>query len=397
MRGNLMRGMWALAAMLALTLSGCGAASSVSAQVKPSATVTATATPLPALAWTPVSLPASFNKLGDNLAISSVDGHDAWMCQATSANTYVVWKTTDAGVTWSKTGHFSYTAPIAGAWCGLSADQNGTSALLATIGWGCGECGNLASASVFSADGATNWRPLSGVAQNGEFASVPGGFIAVVSKATTSQQNPPQYLAFSSDGFQTWRAMSSQGLPTQFFHFATSPDGATLIGSGYNNTLWRSTDLGAHWTQLPSPGGQQTGLNVWMPQRQAFLLCGNNIQPNAQMFCSTDLGVHWSAITVPAYTFPCPAPGKCGQGVTTQTNPCPPSFVTPDGAIIDSCPSNNPAPETIVYRYPLGGSAWQTIGSSQCSIKILPASGPDWCSSGTPDQLTGYKTGQLPG
>ncbi|MDE3228934.1 MAG: hypothetical protein KGO05_03555, partial [Chloroflexota bacterium] len=156
MRGHIMRGVWLAVALLALALGGCAPPGHAERPVAPHAT--ATATPLPALTWTPVKLPTSFNGVGNNLTISPVDGHDAWMCQATSANAYAIWKTTDAGVTWSKTGHFSYTAPIAGAECGLNADQNGTSALMATITWGCGACDNLASASVFSADGATNWR-----------------------------------------------------------------------------------------------------------------------------------------------------------------------------------------------------------------------------------------------
>ncbi|MGE5334653.1 MAG: WD40/YVTN/BNR-like repeat-containing protein, partial [Nitrososphaerota archaeon] len=264
MRYSLQRRLWLGMALLSLALSGCGVATHVQRPAAPRAT--ATTTPLASLAWTPVKVPTSFTAPGTNLAISPVDGHDAWMCQSTSATTYVIWKTTDAGQSWRQTGRFSYTAPMAGASCGLSADQTGTSALLATIGWGCGECGTLAAASLFSADGATHWRPLAGDVQNGEFATVPGGVIAIMDKSPATQQGETQYLAFSADGFRTWRARSSQGLPTGFFHFAISPDGSTLIGSGYNGTLWRSGDLGAHWTRLSSPHGQ-TGLTAWLPQR----------------------------------------------------------------------------------------------------------------------------------
>lgn len=402
MRKFVSRAAWLGVALLSLALSGCASAAHASGPAAPRAT--ATATPLPQLVWTPVKLPADFSGDGNNLAVSPVDGHDAWMCQSTSANTYAIWKTTDAGATWSQVGHFSFTAPLLGAWCDLNADQNGTSALLATIGWGCGECGNLAGASLFSADGATHWTPLSGYVGGGEFASVSGGVIAIMAKSADGQSGGTEYLAFSSNGFQTWRAMSSRGLPTQFFHFAVSPDGATLIGSGYNDTLWRSSDLGAHWTQISSPSGQQTGLNIWLPQRQAFLLCGNNLQPQGLIYCSTDLGAHWYPVHTLAYSAPCPTPGKCGQGVTTQRQQCVPTGVESDGTIISLCLPNQTTPlppsgpsSSIVYRYPLGGSAWQQIGSTQCALRAIPASGPVWCADATPDQLTGYETGQLPG
>jgi len=398
--------LWAALTLSTLLIAGCaagaGPATSAHATSTHTPLSTPTATPLPPLAWTPVKLPANLTDTGANLSISPVDGHDAWICQSTSANTFAIWKTTDAGQSWRQTGHFSYAAPMANASCGLSADQTGTSALLATIGWGCGECGNLASASLFSADGATNWRPLSGYVQDSEFATVRGGFIAIVSKTVASQQGVTQYLAFSADGFQTWRAMSSQGLPTQFFHFTVAPDGSTLIGAGYNDTLWRSTDLGAHWTQISTPD-QQTGLDTWMPQRNTFLLCANNILSQSHINCSTDLGAHWSRVNILSYTMPCPVPGKCGQGVTTQTQQCVPTGVETDGTLVTQClpnqttllPASGP-PSTIVYLLPLGATAWQPIGSAQCSISIVPASGPAWCVATTPDQLTGYYTTQLP-
>ncbi len=255
MRDSFQRRIWLCMALLALALSGCGAATRAQGPAAPRAT--ATATPLAPLAWTPVNLPTSFTASGENLTISPVDGHDAWMCQSTSANTYVIWKTTDAGQSWRQTGHFDYSAPMAGASCGLNADEAGTGALLATIGWGCGECGTLSSASLFSADGATHWAPLSGYVANGEFATVRGGFIALVDKSPITQQGETQYLAFSSDGFQSWRAMSPQGVPTPFFHFAVSPDGSTLIGAGYNGTLWRSSDLAPTGRDFLHPMGRR--------------------------------------------------------------------------------------------------------------------------------------------
>ncbi len=401
MRDSLQRRMWLGLALLALALSGCGAATRAQGPAAPRAS--ATATPLAPLAWTSVKLPTSFTASGENLTVSPVDGHDAWICQSTSTNTFVIWKTTDAGQSWSQTGHFSYSAPVAGASCGLSADQTGTSALLATMSWGCGACGTLGSASLFSADGATHWRSLSGSFQIGEFATVRGGVIAIVDKSPVTQQGETQDLAFSSDGFQTWRALSPQGVPTQFFHFAVSPGGSTLIGSGYNGTLWRSGDLGAHWTRLSSPQGQ-TGWVIWLPQRSTFLLCGGDLSANNFLECSTDDGAHWSQVNILSYTAPCPVPGKCGQGVTTQTQQCGPSGIESDGTMIAQClpdqttpvPPSGPS-STIVYLLPLGATTWRPIGVTQCHVSIVPASGPAWCANATSGEILGYVTGQLPG
>ncbi len=398
MRDSLQRMAWLGMALLALTLSGCDAGPRAQGPLAPHST--ATATPLAPLAWTPVTLPAAFTASSQNLTISPVDGHDAWMCQSTGVNTYAIWKTTDTGQSWRQTGSFSYTAPMAGASCGLNADQNGTGALLATIGWGCGECGTLADANLFSADGATHWAPMSGYVMDGEFATVRGGVIALVDKTPNPQQKVMQYLAFSSDGFHTWRAMSAQGLPTQLFHFAVSPDSSTLIGSGFNGTLWRSSDLGAHWTQLPSPN-EQTGWTIWLPQRSTFLLCGGDIQ---SLECSTDYGAHWSQVTTLSYISPCPEPGKCGPGVTAQTQQCGPAGIESDGTMITQCLPNQTTPlpasgptSTFVYLLPLGAITWRPIGVTQCNVSVVPASGPDWCAHGIPDERPDYLTGQLPG
>lgn len=400
MRDTLQRRIWQGMALLALALSGCGAATAARGPSRG----TATPTPLASLAWTPVNLPTGLTANDTNLTISPVDGHDAWVCQSTSANTYVIWKTSDAGQSWRQTGQFSYSAPVAGASCGLNADQNGTDALLATIGWGCGACDTLGSASLFSADGGTNWGLLSGYGMNGgEFAMVHGGVIAIMDKTPITQQGETQYLAFSSNGFQTWRAMAPDGLPTQFFHFAVSPDGATLIGSGYNGTLWRSSDLGATWTRLASPDGQ-TGWAAWLPQRATFLLCGADQSPSSPLQCTTDYGAHWSQVNTLSYTAPCPEPGKCGQGVTAQTQQCGPAGIESDGTMIGQCLTDQTAPlpqsgpsSMIVYLLPLGATTWRPIGVTQCDVRAVPASGPAWCLNAVSGQFSGYMTSQLPG
>src|SRR5512146_1497028 len=95
---------WALLAVSLLLLTACGAPGAGSSVRQSGANPTATAKALASLPWTPVKLPTGFTADGGNLTISSVNGYDAWMCQSTSANTYVIWKTTDAGQSWRQTG-----------------------------------------------------------------------------------------------------------------------------------------------------------------------------------------------------------------------------------------------------------------------------------------------------
>ena len=87
-----------------------------------------------------------------------------------------------------------------------------------------------------------------------------------------------------------------------------------------------------------------------------------------------------------------------------QTQQCGPSGIESDGTMIAQRLPNQTTPIppsgaafTIVYLLPLGASIWRPIGVTQCGIRVVPASGPDWCANATPDQLLGYVTGQLPG
>ena len=132
--------------------------------------------------------------------------------------------------------------------------------------------------------------------------------------------------------------------------------------------------------------------------------CSADMSAKSDLECSTDYGTHWSHISILSYAQPCPVPGKCGQGVTTQTQQCGPSGVESDGTMIAQCLPNQTTPpppsgptSTIVYLLALGATTWRPIGVTQCGVSVVPASGPDWCDNATPDQLLGYETGQLPG
>lgn len=382
---------WLCAALAlgALFISGC--ATLATAPTK----ATATRTPAPALTWKAVTLPPNDSLQSIGWAVSPLDGHDAWVCMPGDAGAYTIWATKDAGVTWQHVGTF--TAAIAGpARCMLVADQTSAQGLMADLSWGCGECGTLRDMTLYSADGGLQWRRLAGYYQPQEFTSFSGGIVAILNDTETTSSSDVINLVVSSDGFQTWRAIRPDALAANdsFFRFWLAPDGSSLIASSYNNTLWRTTDLGATWTQIPTPD-EQTGLATWLSQRNTFHLCGWTSSDQMLIHCSDDLGAHWSEALAQTETIQCDA--KCGNGVAAQTQPCPPSSMAPDGSLLASCTASTPTgPASAIYRLPLGGAVWQHVGTAPGNVTLVSATGPVWGVASDPNQIIGLYTAQLP-
>lgn len=381
------RWLCATLALVALFSAGCDALATAPTKA------TATRTPAPAVTWKVVTLPPTVSLQSAGRAVSPFDGHDAWVCASGDADAYTIWATQDAGVTWQHAGTFTAATPEP-AECSLVADQTSTHGLMAVLSWGCGECGTFRAMALYSADGGEHWRRLAGYLGMGEFASFSSGVVAILNDTATSSSNPTD-LVMSSDGFQTWRAIRPAALAANdsFFRFWLAPDGSSLIASSYNKTLWRTADLGASWTQIPTPD-EQTGLATWLSQRNTFHLCGWTSSDQMQIHCSDDLGAHWSEAPAQTETLPCM---KCGVGVSTQTQPCPPSSMAPDGSLFATCTDSTPTgPAFAIYRLPPGGAVWQRVGTAPGNINLVSATGPVWCVAADPDQVTGIYTAQLP-
>ncbi len=268
--------------------------------------------------------------------------------------------------------------------------------LMADLSWGCGECGTLRDVALSSADGGGHWRRLAGYLGPQEIASFSGGAVAILHDTAANPSSNSINLVVSADGFQTWRAIRPATLATNdsFFRFWLAPDGSTLIAASYNNSLWRTTDLGATWTQIPTPA-EQTSLGVWLRGSDNIYLCwGIGDSTSMRIQCSRDFGAHMTLAQALTSTSAC---YKCGVGVTSQTTPCQLSSMAPDGSLLTTCTGvATPDGGIPVFRLPPGSAVWQQIGSAPCAISLVSATGPVWCVATDGDQVTGIYTAQLP-
>ncbi|HEY7833165.1 MAG TPA: hypothetical protein VIG30_06320, partial [Ktedonobacterales bacterium] len=161
----------------ALLLAACGGAGAASPASRRGAR---TASPTPTITWRTVTPPPGIElahgEVPGNamLAISPVDGHDAWFCVSTAtASTFAIWATTDAGTSWRQVGTLVAVTPEAPS-CNLRPDDLDPRTLIAGMGWGCGECGTLAGASYLSSDGGATWHRVPGEMGVGETATSNG-------------------------------------------------------------------------------------------------------------------------------------------------------------------------------------------------------------------------------
>ncbi|HET9110508.1 MAG TPA: hypothetical protein VFN78_06770 [Ktedonobacterales bacterium] len=358
--------LYVVCALIALLLTGCGATSPQRVQSAPQPTET----PVPELTWTPVTLPDGLSIADAGWAVSPVDGHDAWLCAQGSAGQFAVWATQDAGVRWRQVGGFSYKTSQAAS-CSLVADETSARSLVATLSWGSGEAGTLQDASVYSSDGGAHWSHAPVIA---EIATSAASAIALMGRG----------LAVSADGFRTWRVLPSAPLASgdSFFHFWVAANSSTLLAASYNNTLWRTDDLGAQWTKVPTPNGQ-TSLVVWLKASHTFYMCGGSDHPPI-IQCSGDMGAHWSSVPAITQTTPC---SKCGVGVTTQTTGCSTTAIAPDGSLLTICWGTTTWQRIgDIYRLPPHSGSWQRIGATPEPFDLVPATGPVWS---TPDVAPG--------
>lgn len=367
--------LWGVITLIALCVAGCGATTAHTARATPTATPAATPAPkLPSLGWVAVNLPDNLNPLETGITVSPIDGHFAWICVPSGTHGFDIWATRDAGASWRVEGHFSQVTPEQAS-CNLVADEIDPHALAAQLTWGSGEAGTLGVMSLYSSDDAAHW--VSQPAQvniTGSVATVNSTVIAVVYAG----------LAISQDGFRSWRITRPSGLADNaLFQFWMAPTGGTLLAASQDNTLWRTDDLGGHWTRVPTPNVQVTSA-TWLSASKRFFLCGGvsgtmsgPTSADVLMSCSVDLGSHWTLIPLLDETTTC---SKCGLGVTTQSVACNP-VIAPDGSLLAACPSaftTFGASSFILYRLAPGASSWTVFGGSPGVVWSVPANGLIW-------------------
>lgn len=379
---------WLLVTMLSVMTLGL-----VGCQGTPSARVTthgasATATSHPALGWRTVTMPSSVilaseahQQDGAALAVSPMDGQDAWLCVPASAGSFAIWATYDAGVSWRQVGSFTPRTPLPTT-CALQPDQLDSSTLAAGLSWGAGADGSLRNASWLSTDSGATWHAVPGEYAASDIATRAGVTYAILEDSNPFGQSEPPGIAISTDGLRTWRIVRPDGSAPGHIIFQVwlNPTMPELLAASEDNSLWHSSDGGARWTRVSAPDTQIT-LGAWIATQHHWLLCGGNPVSQGQMLCSTDLGANWIPRPVLLDTYTCSNCGKWGAP-SGGTQGCGSISIAPDGALLAVCPPNGSVPSPTnftLYRLGPGSSTWTTLGAIPSCGLTVPVVGPLWC------------------
>jgi photosystem II stability/assembly factor-like uncharacterized protein len=350
-----------------------------------SAAITDTPPPTAALTWHQVTLPRGVNLQNARLAVSPVEGRDAWICSPSDTGSFVIWATQDGAATWQQVGTFSPSPPVPPSTCAVIADQTDPRSLALVISWGSGEAGTLVSMAYYSTDGGAHWRPVSNALGLNEISTVLGTTYAILRPAMASQGAP--WLVISSNGQHSWREIRPTALPSNdgFFRFWVKPSGDQLFAATYNDTLWESDNEGVSWSQVSTPN-QQTSLGTWLPQANQWMFCGWAGGSTIDLQCSDDSGKTWRSQPTFDTTTSCASCGKNGAPYSS-TQVCYPSAMAADGSLIANCPATGSAPDQgqfTTYRLAPGASAWRSLGPAPAfdvatsNNGELPATGELW-------------------
>jgi photosystem II stability/assembly factor-like uncharacterized protein len=397
---RLLGALGALAAVLALLLGFAlllsrGSVSHPSAFTP--ARATATLRPTIVTGWSQTALPAGFTLSGSSLAIAPSDGTTAYACvtaQDASQNlkpglsANQIWVTHDRGARWSRMTD-SPGSPV--NQCSLQVDALNPAIVVASgrsiplystppagtppalFGHG----GGGFAAVTFN--GGRTWQQPTGDAAPGgthELATHGGTTYAV--RCCYAVPASAERLMVSRDAMRSWRPVDAaivaagQGIDAFFYRSDTGGLLATAFDvNTLNRHLWRSTDGGTHWSELPSPA--TSFVDVYVIQQPAsghpWLLCAETFKPvhSAEtdpgpptgIVCSTDGGDHWASR---------PRPDVSGSGFTLLG-------ITNSGDLLAQ--ANGSGADTL-YRLAAGGDQWQTFDTapgSDVSTTYIPSPG----------------------
>jgi len=378
---------WKLALPIALFVSlvaGCGGQS-------PGAGTTAA--PMRAAApaqWRRVNPPPGASKLA-SLAVSPVNGADAWDCESVDPYTYLIWATTDAGAHWRQVGTLvasheaNATPPV---YCRLYTDQANPQVLAAdflylprppdpTIPAGY-------DLSYLSQDGGATWRPVPGKTQIEALTTSGPSLYALVDDTSVAAFMP--HLVVSADSLQTWQtlplpAASANGASTSGkvnrLYGARGADGVIVSADGL--PLEHLNASARAWTPIhlpPLTTRENEGLQMpitWLPTQHTWMICIGalnfaTIPPRTGLLrCTTDDGASWRD-----RPFPTDASGAPLQAANCDWA-CVPSALTNDGALLAWCettaahltpdaPPIPPAKPGHLLRLALSSTQWVDLG-----------------------------------
>lgn len=363
----------------------------------------------PTLDWQTHTAPASVipppgNQTYDNgFAFSPTDAKTAYICATTNAinapNT--IWATHDGAATWTHVSDIPYAGEV--AQCSITVDASDPQRLNVILSE---EGPNFQAivTNVISDDGGKSWRTLSDDIQLVGLDTRSGVSVAVTtpwdfatSATTPGQAGRRPQLSVSRDDWRTWQpidgALTAQGMFVEKA-WRRPGDGALLVEAMtrvasvtptsasstdapplavYTYSLWQSTDLGASWSQFPTPanfGGdydyvvaQPQGSDPW--RVCGFQRVGGSATPTGLIGCTSDGGQTWTARPLPALKEPCGA----GCLKQQQTIGAGGGALLSDGSLITTFyagPQSSDVVETLsmfhIFRLAPGASQWQDLG-----------------------------------
>ncbi|MGH2514070.1 MAG: WD40/YVTN/BNR-like repeat-containing protein [Ktedonobacterales bacterium] len=373
MRLRLWVGRWGVLAAVLVVLAGCGA-SVASAPTHPAGILVTLppATPVArGASWQQVMLPQQVTAHQiTGFAVSPLDGRDAWLCIQMSATSPDVWATRDFGATWMDMGTLPQVTSAQGPLCNLVADANDTHALAAIVSWGSGEAGTLQSATLTSTDGGTHWGRISGDMRLLAMASQGATTYAILHDTAAPSNSPLISLIASTDGLHTWRSIAPPELESgdTIFAFWLRPASTEVIAASIQDTLWRSTDGGAHWARITTPH-MQVSEAAWQPTTSRWVICGT-VATAGGTACSTDLGQTWP--------------------VRQNIPSCYADVILPDGTLLSACPPNggDGTQTDSLYEMPLDATTWTSLGTlPEPYLYAATATGQLWCGDLEVDAL----------
>jgi hypothetical protein len=352
------------------------------------------------------------------------DGNTAYMCMGGAGapgQQLTVWVTHDQAAHWTRTQDLPASGHTAGSTtqCLLAVDATDALRVAVTVYWQDGRQGPTPqeTSSFITTDGGVTWQALPGpqsftIAAMATYQGVTYAIRTTISDVTSRAVD---YLWASSDGLRTWRpvdqvlAAADQQVRSFWINQGSGEILAAATSTNPTNpsdtaSLWDTHDGGRTWKQLP---GASLAMGTILAQTasaagQPWHICdlyeatSSSSGYRNYLLCSTDGGVTWSMRPAINYTYSC---SKCGVPGTPTTEAWPMTLVAiaDDGALLatEDVPTgpftvpgaNNSQPTNTLFRLPLGGSAWQSLGA-------VPSTYGNVVYSGSPGQGVLWSIGE---
>ncbi|HEY1387479.1 MAG TPA: hypothetical protein VGF38_02955 [Ktedonobacterales bacterium] len=338
------------------------------------------------LAWQPIANPAGFQPRltsANILAVAPSDGRTAYACAQPNADPPAAplrgWVTHDGGATWS-----TLPLPQVAGWCSLVVDEVNPRDVLLGFSHNPPAGGTtLPDLYYRSTDGGANWQDMPTLDGSVVYQFAARGSAIYALRVTNPlSDTATAELQASGDGMATWRAVdgslhSGQSGVGQFWLnpyngelLATNVPSSTVTTTS-STMVWRSSDGGAHWSDLKAPAYGLTSVIVRPPQpNHAWDICVSDFTaspttaPSNLLYCGDDSGQGRHDVTAL----------DIGDATTTPHY----TAFTSDGSLlaISMATTGSGATTYDVYRLPSGASRWQALGPTP-EFSLLYASTAD--------------------